>query len=48
MLKTNFGPASLLRCALLRITAGSALAKPSNCTHNIYIIKPDRYVCQVK
>jgi len=47
-MKTNFGPASLLRCAFLRIAADSAMAKPPNCTHNIYIIRLNRDACQEK
>ena len=47
-MKCNFGPASLLRCAFLRIAADSAIAKPLNCTHNIYIIRLNCDACQVK
>ena len=47
LLKYYVGPASLLRCAFVRCTADSALAKPPTCTRNIYIIRRKPETCQV-
>ena len=46
-MKLVFGPASLMRCALLRFTAASAMAESPTCTRNIHIIEKTPNPCQV-